>query len=291
MTDESRAAAALFQEFETVVNSKATLLSSVGTGISKQDMGALQAPFAYLFSGLKAVDEHAASEIMSNAEAVLLGARDFRSPEGIGAVESQFCYVVVFGGQRPFDASKYFRSGSTTSQEQKGVWTWSARLSGEPLLTIPLYATQIEHSYLLLSTGLSELQSVAKWLDRSSTTPPVLEHIRQWDLISQHPLWAYRRYEWSRPANRIAAGLVGIPRDSEALMLFLDPGSAACILRLVEVGEGQDTAGGISLMRDLPSFNSLGAGIWQSMIPLAGDEQTLRRLLRIMQMFGFGLFL
>jgi hypothetical protein len=288
---ELRAASALFQEFETVVDTKAALLSPVGAEVSKRDMGALQTPFAYLSYGLNAVGGRAASEIIGDAEAVLVGAKDFRPPSGLGLVRSQFCYVIVFREDRAFDFSRYFRDGPATARGPNQFWTWSTKQPEEPTLTTGFYATQIDHSYLLVSNGLSELQSVVKRLDPSLTAPPNLQHIPQWEMISQHPLWAYRRYQWSRRADMLAAGLAGIPPESEALILFLDQGRAACVLQLVGVPAASDGRGNITLRGELSAFESLGAGTWQSAAPLSGDEQSLQRLLAILAMLGFGLYL
>src|ERR1700686_1323982 len=85
------ATAALVEErFETVFYANADLLLSTGPykQLSEQSANTLRLPFADLFGGLESLGAHASADLLSKADAVLIGARDFRPPATLGDVQS-----------------------------------------------------------------------------------------------------------------------------------------------------------------------------------------------------------
>jgi hypothetical protein len=293
MNDESKAEVALIEEFETVFSSKLIPFSFPSTKLTKQDANALHIPFAELAAGLDAVG-HATGEILQNSEIVLVGARDFRPPpgppqsSGLGGVRSDFCYVIVPKYKRESDFSRYFRDLPVLSAGQVPVWKWSARLSGESPLLTSFYAGQIGRSYLLVSNNVEALQNVSKRLSLADTGPARVNHVYHWLLVKKHAFWGYRRYRYNKGVNEAAAGLTVVPRSSEELMFFVNSNEKDSTLRLFLSAADQQLPKTIG---ELPHFKSLEPRIWETIVPLGGDQKTREQLLNLMGMFGFGLYL
>ena len=132
-----------------------------------------------------------------------------------------------------------------------------------------------------------ELQSATRGLVGAEPRSEAFKALPQWEPVSKHEFWAYRQYHRSRPANRGAAGLAGIPRDADALALFVDVDRRAADLQLF----GPVGSNTLTLRRDLPPLENRRSGVWQADIPLSEDDETVQRLLTLMGMFGFGITL
>src|SRR5205823_5215043 len=118
-TEQQRAASTLFDQYETVFYAKGDLLSASGgyKRLSKQDTNTVTAPFGYLLGGFDPLGKKVSAEILGNADAALVGVKDFRPPAGrtgLGDVQSRFCYVVVLES-RKFDLSKIARKSGVMS--------------------------------------------------------------------------------------------------------------------------------------------------------------------------------
>jgi len=289
MNHEYRAAAVLFDGFETVFYSKVPLPSSSGK-LPQQDGEVMDAPFAYLIESVKAAGEHAAGGMLAGSEAILVGAKDFRAPEGLGGVQSRFCYIVVLSQQNKFDFAKQFK-GPRESLEGLEVWKWQAPLFEEAPSTATIYAAQIEGVYLVVSNSLSELQSVSLRLKRPAGESQTLRSLRGWQSINRGEFWAYRRYRRSQAADQVAAGMVGIPQDAEALVFSVDLEKRVAVLRLLGPAGSEAGRKSITINSAMPALDPRELGAWEARIAMFGDEQTVKRLFVVMGMFGFGVYL
>jgi hypothetical protein len=94
---QGRAALSLSEQFESVLFSKPQFVSEWDTNNSlpKDPAKNLRYPFAYLWLALDSLPTPAASKLLANTDAILVGAKDFRTPHGIGAVRSTRCYVAT----------------------------------------------------------------------------------------------------------------------------------------------------------------------------------------------------
>src|SRR6266481_2982881 len=277
-TSQSSAAAVLLQQFETIFNSRADLLSGsrASKNLSKQDANTLRIPFAYLIGALDSLGNGAAADVLANSEAVLVGAKDFRPPAGLGGVRSRSCYVVVFRGGSTFDFRKYFHESPVASAGKLPVWNRSVKLGefgeSDPRAS-SLYATQVAQSYALISNDLEELQTVAERL--TSTGPQSSSGVREWASVSKHDVWGYRRYRQTEASRMAAAGMTDVTHTGEALIFFFDLGQKAGVLRLL-ASDGS-TAERINAEAKLPSLRPVSPGVWQTSIPLSGDGTTSER--------------
>jgi len=290
---ESIAASALFDRFETVFYTKQDIVSASGTykGLSELESATLHYPFGLLPGALNSLGKQASAEILESGEAVLVGAKDFRAPVGLGQVRSQFCYVVIL--KSAFELRKYFTTAPSVSAAGSPVWHWSAKLAefgrGDPRLS-SLYATQITETYLLISNRLVELQAVARRLSSSDQNLQTLAKLRDWEFISQHKLWGYRHYRHTGIVNPVAAGTSVVTSGAEALMFFADFEKKVGVLRLLSSVTDEGTPAKINAKAVLPPLKPRGPGVWETTVPLAGNEDSSERIFAVMYLFGFGIY-
>lgn len=287
-TEQQRAVSTLFDQFETVFYTKADLLSSsVGyKRLSQQDANALRVPFANLLQALDPLGKQASSEILGKTNAALVGAKDFRAPGGpppnLGGVQSRFCYVLVLGIRSTFEINKVAKSGVMSSAEGV-VWKWSARPTEGHAQPYTFYATQVGRSYLLVSNNLDDMRAISTAL--SNDTTPSLSALRDWESISQHEVWGYRRYRHTEE-NKAAAGTSEVTPDTQALAFFADAKQKTGVLRLFSPTAG--TADKMNGTGIVSPFKAAGNGVWETKIPLTGDQKTSEQMFAAMSWFGFG---
>jgi hypothetical protein len=287
---ESSANAVLLQQFETVFNSSANLLSDSRSSrsLSKRDANTLRIPFAYLIGAFDSLGSGATADVLANAEVVLVGAKDFRPPAGLGGVRSRSCYVVVLRNGNKFDFRKYFHQSPVPLAGEISSWNWSAKLGefgeGDPRAS-SLYAAQIAQAYVLVANDLEEFQIVAKGL----ASPPQSLGGNEWASLVQHEVWGYRRYRRTEASHITAAGMTDITSTAEALIFFLDGDKKKGVLQLL-ASDGS-TAEKLNAKGKLPSLRPIRSGVWETTIPLTGDGTTSERIGATMWLFGFGLYL
>lgn len=307
--NEQRAAGALFGQFETVLYSKPALLSGTGAyrRLSKQDADSLRHPFAYLRKGLDFLGKPSSAEVLADAEAVLVGTKDFRSPKGLGMVRSRRCYVLVLRRGSTFDLKKHFHEGWVAAAFGEPVLTWSAKLEefgeGDPRPS-SLYAAQVFSTYangvvdhsrsaLLVSNDLKELQALALRLNMEGQDDPLrtLTKVREWERVRKNNYWSYRRYRHAGIADRVAAGMTDVSPATEALSFSVDFERKSGALRLLSSTADDGTVKKIDAWLTklrFPPFKPRGGTAWETTIRLTGDEKSLEGMFGVLYFFGFG---
>lgn len=285
---EENAASVLLDRFETVFYAKADLLiTSKPSSLSQRDRAALSAPFANLLAGLQELGDNAEADLMNASEAVLVGAREFSPPQGLGSVQSKFCYILVLGPQNTIDAQHYFKSSPS-----EGAWKWTIKPSAGHPQPSSLYLVQVGKSFVLVTNLLPETRVVADPLTSSRENRTKSPDVREWRDLSLHPLWAWRKYRPDIPnSNRAAAGLTDIAPPARALTFAVQPEKSVAWLRLDTSPADGQTVSNLGAKTSLGPWVSLGGGLWETKISLRGDEATVERLLSVMGLFGFGLYL
>lgn len=300
-SNESISASALLDRFETVFYAKSEIVSTSKAydGFSQFESATFHYPFSLLPGALHSLGETAFNEIFRGSEAVLVGAKDFRAPEGsdgLGQVRSQFCYVVILKGNSGVQLSKYFSKAElpSTSAAAWPVWQWSAKLNefgrDDPRPT-SLYFTEVEQSYLLVSNDLQDLQDIAGRLASSDHDVQSLSKVRDWDTITRHQFWGYRRYRHAGVINPVAAGTTGVTPGAEALTFSLDLDKRVGVIRLFSSLTDEGSAAKLNARAMLPPLKRASPGIWEAKILLSGDERSAQRMFGVMYLFGFGIYL
>ena len=295
--NEQRAAAALFARYETIFYTNADLSTPLTPykGLSRIAAGSLEIPFGQLPGGLDLLNKHASSEILGNADAVLMGARDFISPRGAGDAghPGLFCFIVVFGKQPTPNLEKYFTQTPSASGTPRPTWKWVADLyEREPPVTY--HAAQVGRFYLVFSNDDKELQKVAGELASSDDDPSrILSTVRDWSFVSQHEYWGYRFIRRKGLVEKDLAGLDQFMPGVEAIAFCADVKQKAGVMRLLGSQVGKHAATNLSKhfaeeTRDPSvSFQSEGAGVWNAAFSLSGGQVAMGKIWAIMSFFGY----
>ena len=106
-TREARAAAVLFDNFETVFHTSPSLVSDSPNDIRS---GFPREPFGFLLAGLDAIGPQVRVDVLENSEAILVGTKDYHLPIGLGRVRSTRCYVVVLRKGSALNLSQFFKT-------------------------------------------------------------------------------------------------------------------------------------------------------------------------------------
>lgn len=294
MNRESRAASALFGNFETVFYAKSDVLAGAYDHAAQNDSDEMLFPFSHLLRGLRSLNRNTSKEMLTSSDGVFVGAKEFRPPKGLGGVHSKRCYVIVLGTHSRFDLRRYFHQAPAGSAAGAQVWTWSAKLGEfgeEDPSASSFYAAQVADSYLLVSNNLEDLQEIANAITSSENPERVLARIRDWEQVSQHKVWGYRRYRHSGVVDREAAGMSDVTPGAEALIFFVKFENKVGVLRLVSSDTKEDAAAKMSAVAGLPLMKPQTEGIWETKFLLAGDEESFERLARVLALFGFGAYM
>ena len=172
------------------------------------------------------------------------------------------------------------------------VWSWKGRPTEghpEPVL---FYASQIANSYFLVCNSFQVLKNVAEKLTPATKVSTTLAKIQDWDLVGTHDIWGYRRYRFGPDVNRTASGLIYVSPRAQALSFYVEIGvlRKKAFLRVLDSTTEGGTPVHAQVQGNLPKFQRISPGVWQSAFPLAGDEVSNGRTVLVMFMFGIGFY-
>lgn len=288
-SNQPQVASALFSEFETVFYARADLVAGSGgyKQLSEQSANSLRVPFADLLGALDPLGKQVPAEVFGDADAVLVGAKDFRPPAGLGAVRSQSCYVAVLRSGSSFDIGRVGNKSPAISSAGGSTWKWTTKPTEGQSGGQTFYATQVAHSYLLISNNAGDLQTMAAKLVSSDTQ--MLREVRDWESISQHDVWGYRLYRHTGVTHSDAAGMTDVTPTAQALIFFFDSEKKSGVLRLFATDDS--TAEKMNLAAKLPPLRPISSGDWETSIPLSGNGASSEQMFATMWLFGFGLYL
>ncbi|HEY6181807.1 MAG TPA: hypothetical protein VIW67_06140 [Terriglobales bacterium] len=292
---ESTAASILFDRFETVFHASREIVSSSGAykGLSPLESSTFRYPFRLLLGALDSLGKQAGNAILENGEGVLVGAKDFRAPVGLGPVASQLCYVVILKNGTSFEPRTYFKDSPADTAGDSQIWHWSANLNEfgrDEERPSSLYAAKVGQSYFLVSNNLTELKEIALRLSAPTGPLPILSKLPEWESARQHQFWGYRRYHHTGTANPVAAGTQEVTPGAEALIFFVDFDKKLGVVHLINSLADEGTAAKMNARAVLPRFEPRASGIWESVTKFSGDEDSFERMVAVMYFFGFGVY-
>jgi len=273
----------LFDQFETVFYAKATALASSNV----RDFTRL--PFDLALRGLEELSKGESGRVLGKSYGIAVGTKDYLPPNGLGMVRSTFCYIIFL--KQFEDINQYFKQ-PVASAVGVPIWQWTASLEefgeNEPKPSV-LYVSELERSYLVISNDLQQLQNVITQLVSSQgEAARVSKTIPDWTDLGRHTFWGYRRYRHKEQPNRGAAGMQNITSAAQSLYLYADEGEKAGVLRLRSSTESDATADNLNATKMLPPFKKIGAGVWQSVVPLSFQDTDPDPVFAIAWLFGFG---
>ncbi|MGC1190088.1 MAG: hypothetical protein WA861_05840, partial [Candidatus Binatus sp.] len=303
---DSRAAAAVFSQYETVFYTNTDLSSRFSSfkGLSRQSAGSLSLPFAYLMGALDSLDPRASEEILGKTDALVAGVRDFIPPEGEGGAQlGEFSYVASFGKRGTPSLDKYFNQVPTASVGGAPVWRWVGKIYGENAEGNEIYASQVDHSHLVFASDLQELKGIARKLSSPDDGSSVLNKIPEWAAVSQHEYWGYRKVpRHDGTIEKEAAHLEFTVPGAETIIMFADVEKKVAVVRVlgvhanevVEMTKRRDEQQRKALKRlgmgPFPSpetFKATDARTLEETFSLSGGEQTEGEILTALALFGY----
>ena len=288
---EVRAASVLLKQFEVVAYAKTEFLSgSEPQGGAEVDAEShLRLPFLALIGSLRYLGKTTESGIEESYSSVVVGARDFISPQGLGMVNSSTCYIgILKSGAQP-NVETYFRQATHESIEGRQGWTWSVPpYEGYPKPT-KFYAAQIADSYFVISNNLQDFQAVTTSLTAPEGATTAFTGVPGWTAFSAQNYWLYRSVRRSGAIDPDAAGTSVLTPDVSAIFFFADPGKRQGTLRVLSSDTTMKTKPNVLPDSELSRLQSQGAGTWQAILPLAKDEPSFDAMFHLFYFLGYGI--
>jgi hypothetical protein len=223
-----------------------------------------------------------------------LGAKDFLSPSGLGSVHFQYCYVVVLDSPGSFDLQTDFKQEPVAWANGSPVWHWTAKLGelGENDQRVSsFYITQSKPYYVLVSNNLSDLRTMTQQLTSPDGTPLSIP-LREWEFVTGHEVWGYRRYR-QHGSDKVPSERSVMATGAEALIFTVSAGKKVATLRMIASDQGPPDKFNADSERTkaaLPSLHAAVPGVWETTFPLSGDRPTAERLFELMGLFGFEVY-
>ena len=270
-----KASVALARNFETVVGSRG-LRDSVAGKLSEAE-SVLGLPFSSFVSILDSAKKGLSDVVIGGSSAVLLGAKNFQQPRGIGITQFDFCYVAVLSPNR---LGSIFNGRELVVGQTEKVWTWKAKLFEESSDPESVYAS-FKGPYLIIANTLPEIQLISNQLEFIKAVSD--KEVAQ---LNRFDFWAYRRYPKKRIATERSGEFEESYFDIYSLEVFLDVKSLVFQLRTAVFAPRPKTIG---LDRQLPRAQYVRGGIWRARISSSlDDENAVLQRLVLMSRLGFG---
>jgi hypothetical protein len=289
-----RATSALFGQFETIFCTDAGALAAHYNQLPAHARSFLRIPFASLTNGLRLLGRHALREILTAGDHVLVGAKDFRAPAGLGGVKSRFCYVIVLRKRGGLNLPAAVGRQPVARWSGEPAWAWQAPPQEGSSQPFTFYMTEVARTYVIVSNNSDDLRSMSGRLSSRNGGSPTMAKIPEWQEVSRQDYWGYRRYQQTTTADKDAAGMSDVTSAAKDLIFLADFKRKRGLLRLLATDAS--TADKINAAPTdpaiaLPPLKPTTRGVWEAVIPFAGNEQAAGRMFIVMSLFGFGIYL
>lgn len=281
----------LLNDFESVVFADASLFRSDVTRfgrIPKEILSSLRSPFGILFM---AFEDPALSALRgallhgTDIRTVVVGARNFRAPQGVGPVLADVCYLLQLN-KNPL---RNELSLLELADQVDGIAIRRIRLEVKRNAPSVLFVVQPTKEHLLLATDLEIAKSVVtKLLGKASNIYPP----SGLSIARSSPYWCYRSYQVRTNSDAVAGGMVignfRVGPNASALVFHINVGTTTGTLQYLTADEKDRAA--LKLNGLGFSFGEIRPKLWESSI-LLSDDRVLEQLFGIFMMFGFGAYL
>jgi hypothetical protein len=146
----------------------------------------------------------------------------------------------------------------------------------------------IRHFFAPASPPLEELQKLdARLASSPDEGLKLLAGLREWDEISRHDFWGYRRFAHGQVSDQFAAGTIKVTPAMEALCVYSGPRGHTGTLRLLATSSDETTSR--SAARMMAQFAQSSPGIWQATVQFTGDDDlAMRTIIPMSWLFGLG---
>ena len=287
----TKAAAILSEQFETVASTDSRFLLNIKIDMQSADsFYGLRLPFVEFIAGLTTMSPSAENDIEKAYSVIQVGAKDFKSPQGLGLVESSKCYIAVQGTSTQPDLSVDLRQAVTTSIDNRKVWTWSLPSDENGSSPTPFFAAQVGPHYFVLSNNLDEfrqtMRALASSKERTAHAPGILD----WVNIRGHSYWAYRSLRRLQGADPESAGLSHVGSDVKAISFSADLVTRESTLRVFTSDPEMKEAPAVLPPSEMQTLQPREKGIWEASIPLTMDKAGYESMFWLFAALGSGVY-
>jgi hypothetical protein len=295
MTHEQRAASVLFSQYETVFHVRGSAVSPDSLAEPPANSSNISfVPFYELRAALKAVPGQDATGLLIGNQALLVGARNFQAPKGLGPVRSQRCYIVVLPSHKILDLNALFRTPPVTSIAGTVVYGWSAQLGeyGEDdIRPTSFYATRVGDNYLIVTNDVDNIREVSDALVSLTDRSHLLRTVRDWNMVSRHSIWGYRRYTEKGKGHGENADPSFPISSAEALIFYVESEKKVAVVTILgaQNKDEEEAIKSNSAARAL-SFRRHSSKVWTATVALTGAHDASDQLFAALSLFGFGAF-
>jgi hypothetical protein len=289
-TAETRVVSALLAQFETVGYTTSGILpgssNTLAPHVDSEDY--LKVPFLEFIDGLNAMGPTKSDDFKKSYGALIVGAKNFAPPNGIGTVHSDKCYIGVPSGGAQSDMEASFSQAQRETIGGRQAWLWTIPASEENPEQRTFYAAQLPGWYLLMCNNRPDFEKVAKSL--SAKDAPITSQINAlgWKTFSAYNYWVYRSVRRIGGDNPSVSGLAQLTPDVTSLAFFADIDRRQGFIRVFGSETQTKTAPKILPESRRQLFISDTSGVWRAEIPLARDEESFDSVFYVFNTFGFG---
>lgn len=288
--NETRAASALFERFETVAFTDSRfLLNFKSDSQNDESLNGLRLPFVELIAGLTMLSQTAEDDFNNATNAMLVGAKDFRAPEGLGLVSSQKCYIGILADGLPGALASDMSKAAVASIEGQKVWTWSMPpYEGHPRST-PFYAAQVGNYYFVMGNNREEFMAIVHALSSPDTASFLLSNAFDWDNFSKHQYWACRLIRRGGVIDPEGAALTRLNSDAVAISFSADISKREAVIRVLSSDPDMKSAPRVLPGPQLQRFHQKPGRIWEATVSLTQDRAGSEAMAALFYSLGIGI--
>ncbi len=291
-SEATRVAHILSTDFETVVYTDSRfLLNFKDDGQSEDSLLGMRLPYIEWMAALKFLSPSAEDDLELAYGSIAVGAKEFRSPVGIGMVGSSNCYVAILKGTSQPDLDSDFARAGKERIGGRTVWTWTLRGSSDDPRTMTFYAAQVGRAYFVLANSRVEFEKMYRQLTGSAPAQSPKVNIFDWDDIGTQQYWAFRRVRRYAVADPGAAALAAMHPSTVAFSFAADIAKRTSEIQVLSTDKTMAEVPKILPEREQLRFQPDGPGLWHALVPLTADRNGMEIIARLFQFFGNGLAL
>ena len=290
--NEIRAIALLSRSYDTMV--RAT--RDAALGLDEQGRGpaaiarALRIPFSELRNGLEHVTKGRTREALAEGMVVLVGARDFRAPRGLGLAQFDFCYIVICKPSRHNCLGLDALDRSIVSEtSETDVRRWRVPPSESRPDGVDFFLSQVDASYLIVTNNFGATREIMTQL--ASLVVPTGEEREEFEALGRFEYWARRSFDTKWSGAKRSLGTEDLGDRVRALLLLMHPEDGSGSFRLVSTNDDDPSAARLNARAPIPRFVHVQRGVWEAQVRGEAGDIAVSGLLAILGLLGFSVYL
>ncbi len=286
-----QAASALTRSFETVVSTDTRFLLNIRIDEQSADsLYGLRLPFIEFIAEFIPLAPSAESDIEKLYSALIVGSKDFKSPQGLGMVDSSKCFVAVRDeGVQP-DLSVDFSRAAVKVINGRKVWTWTLPADESTATPTSFFPAQVGNHYLVMANNVEDFREITRALTGPRKTLPCASGVFNLSDAGTHSYWAYRNLRRQGVMDPESAGIAHIGSDVRAIVFLADIERHQSTLRILSSDSDMKEVPNVLPPSELQRLRPQSAGIWEASIPLTKDKIGYESMFWLFAALGSGVY-